>query len=998
MYIMPIDGGVAKRVSFENSRVRLQGWTSTGDILYSTDNAHSPANYWVLRTVTPQTLETQDLPLSDAIEGSLDDSGEYVYFTRFGLQATGDNARAYQGGATGELWRYKIGSKKEAQPLTKNHKGSVRQPMVWNDRLYFISNQDGNDNLWSMTLSGDDAKQHTHYQEFSIRSASMDDGKVVFQYGASIKLFDIAANQDKDLDISLVSDAPRQREQWVNNPVKYLTAANLSPEGDKAVITARGHIAVTGADGKRLIEIKSPQDSRLRNGVMSNNGKWIYAIADTSGEQEIWQFAADGSNDSKQLTHNGSSMRMSLSLSADGRYLANDDYDGNVWLFDLANGRNKKIITQGEGLGPYEDIVWSADSRFIALTKSEIGKMRQQVVLYSLDENKAEALTSDKYESFSLSFSTDGQWLYFLSNRQFNATPSSPWGDRNMGPVFDKRTLIYALALTKDAVFPFQKITELAVQKEETEDSDSKNESENELTVEWNGLNQRLWQVPVAAGNYSRLTVAENNLYVMDRTANKKSLKYIKFANRAAKVDNFGNDIDGYQLSDDGKKLFIAENGVQSLFIVDAGSKMPADTSQLTVNTKSWKLALNPKLEWQQIFDDAWLMHRDSFFDKNMRGVDWDNAKKKYQKLVDRVTDRNELNDVFKQMMGELNALHSQVRGGDQIKDPKRPKAASLGAWLKQTKKGVQIAHIFKADPELPSLASPLNKMGVDASEGDIIVSINHSPVTTVADVNQLLRNQANQQVLLELKRKGELHKVIVDPITISANAKMRYMDWVESNSDKVEQASDGDVGYLHLYAMGASDIANFAREFYANYNKEGLIIDVRRNRGGNIDSWIIEKLLRKAWAFWQPTHGSASTNMQQTFRGKLVVLTDQLTYSDGETFSAGIKALGLAPLIGKQTSGAGVWLSGRNRLADNGMARVAEYPQYSINGDWIVEGHGVEPDIEVDNLPVATFNGTDAQLNKAIDYLNETIKKDPLSKLQAKPMPATGKAGDINK
>ena len=185
---------------------------------------------------------------------------------------------------------------------------------------------------------------------------------------------------------------------------------------------------------------------------------------------------------------------------------------------------------------------------------------------------------------------------------------------------------------------------------------------------------------------------------------------------------------------------------------------------------------------------------------------------------------------------------------------------------------------------------------------------------------------------------------------------------------------------------------------FYANYNKEGLIIDVRRNRGGNIDSWIIEKLLRKAWAFWQPTHGSASTNMQQTFRGKLVVLTDQLTYSDGETFSAGIKALGLAPLIGKQTSGAGVWLSGRNRLADNGMARVAEYPQYAINGDWIVEGHGVEPDIEVDNLPVATFNGIDAQLNKAIDYLNEAIKKDPLSKLQAKPMPSKGKAGDIKK
>ncbi|MGB0893859.1 MAG: S41 family peptidase [Parashewanella sp.] len=989
VYVMPVKGGVAKRVSFENSRVRVQGWTEAGDVLYSTDNAHGPANYWVLRMVNPDTLMTTDLPLADAIEGVIDAKANYVYFVRFGLQTTGDNARVYRGGATGELWRYKIGSNEEAIPLTKKHRGSVRNPMLWNDRIYYISDEDGTDNLWSMKINGGDVWQHTYYKSLPMRAASLDNGRVVFQQGADIKLLDLQSNKDRKLNIHLVSDSPMQREHWVKKPLNYLTSTNLAVNGDKVVLTARGHVAVVSGDGSRLVNINSPKTSRLRNAILSQNGKWVFAIADISGEQEIWRFAADGSKHSKQLTRDGNSMRMSLRLSPDGRYLAHDDYDGNVWLLDLKSGKNNKIIKNGEGLGPYADIVWSGDSRFIALTKAEIGKSRSQIVLYELESKKSQALTTDKYESFSPSFSRDGQWLYFLSNRMFRATPSSPWGDRNMGPVFDKRTQVFAISLNPKAHFPFQAPNELIDLAKA-----SKTDKEQKWKIDWQGINQRLWQVPVASGNYSRLSVADNKLYLLDKSAKQSELKYIKFDNRSPKVASFGRDIKSYELSVDASKLFVRKG--RSLYIVDAKTAMPKDVSKAKVNIQNWQLAINPRQEWQQMFDDAWLMHRDSFFDKNMRGIDWRKAKKKYQPLVDRVTDRYELNDVFKQMMGELNALHSQVRGGDVDRDPARPQAASLGAWLEQTQNGVKIAHIFDSDPELPAMASPLRKMGVDAKQGDIIVSINEDAVNTVADVNQLLRNQAKQQVLLTLKRNGKLIKTIVNPVTIGVNAKLRYQDWVETNMDKVSNASNGKIGYLHLYAMGANDIANFAREFYANYNKQGLIIDVRRNRGGNIDSWIIEKLLRKAWAFWKPTHGSPSTNMQQTFRGHLVVLTDQLTYSDGETFAAGIKTLGLAPLIGKQTAGAGVWLSGRNRLVDKGMARVAEYPQYSMDGRWIIEGIGVKPDIEVSNLPLATFEGKDAQLNRAIEYLQQKLQQAPVSELNAQPMSRIGHAQKV--
>lgn len=998
VYVIPIKGGEAKRISFENSRVRVQGWTADGQILYATDNAFGPANYWVLRSVNPDTLETQDLPLADAIEGTIDDKGEYLYFTRFGLQTTGDNVKVYRGGAKGELWRFKLGSKTEAQRLTSDHIGSVRQPMLWDDRLYFVSDSDGNDNIWSMTLDGKAFKQHTQFTDWQVRGAGINNGRIVFQQGADIKLYDIAANSSRTLDINLVSDFPQRREHWVNDPMKYATSTRLSPSASKVVITARSHVAVAATDGSRLVELALPGNSRIRNAVMSPDGKWVYGISDASGEQEIWRFPADGGNGAKQLTDNGHTLRMSLSVSPDGRYIASDDYDGNVWLLDLKRHRHKKIITQGEGLGPYADIVWSGDSQFIAVTKLEMGKPRPQIVLYSLAKQRAETLTSDKYESYSPAFSTDGHWLYFLSDRQFNSTPTSPWGDRNLGPMFDKRSQIFALALDKDARFAFQQPNELL--KPEADDKDKT--SSNEVSVDWDGLSQRLWQVPVASGNYSALTANKGGLYFLDRAAargSKPSLKRVKFDPLSPKVETYAKGVASYSLSADGDKLFIrkSNHGGKDMLIVDAGDKLPKELTNAKVQIQQWQLAIEPRLEWQQMFEDAWLMHRDSFYDKKMRGLDWQATKAKYQPLVDRLTDRHELNDLFKQMMGELDSLHSQVRGGDLDKDKQMAKAASLGARLEQTKAGVKITHIYQSDPELPAQAAPLAKVSVDAEVGDIIIAINGKKVTNVADVTRFLRNQAKKQVLLQLKRGNKQHKTIVKPVDIRRNAKLRYLDWVNHNGTKVSDTSEGKIGYLHLYAMGSGDIASFAREFYANYEKEGLIIDVRRNRGGNIDSWIIEKLLRRTWAFWQPTRGTPNANMQQTFRGHLVVLTDELTYSDGETFAAGIKALGIAPLIGKQTAGAGVWLSGRNSLTDKGMARVAEYPQYAMDGRWILEGRGVSPDIEVDNLPYATFTGHDAQLEKAISYLKDELVQKPIKPLKALPLAGQSRAGDIN-
>ena len=990
IYLMPVTGGQAKRVSFENSRVRIQQWLADGRILYATDSEVGPANYWVLKLLDPISLKTEVLPLADAVNGVIDPATNSLYFVRFGLQLTGDNSKIYRGGAMGQLWHWQLGSTSEATLLSAEHPGSVSQPMFWQGRLYFISDADGNSNIWSLAADGSDPQQHTRHSDWRIGQARLNQGRIIYQLAADLHQLDLASEQSQQLDIALSSDFVQQRERFIEKPLEYLTSANFNETQQQVVLTARSQVALASTGVKRLSQIHTAAGSRSRNAVSSPDGKWVYAINDASGENEIWRFASDGAANTKQLTKDGTVFRWGLHLSPDGRYLAHDDKNGDLWLLDLDTNTNKRIYQLGYGHSPYADVQWSADSKLLAFTLNHQQRPRSQVVLYSLADARSEVLTSDKYQSYSPAFSADGLWLYFLSDRQFTATPSSPWGDRNLGPMFDKRAEIYAVSLKQQACFAFAPPQELTT----CDDNAAKagRSGNNAGLVDWQGLAGRLWQVPLPADNYSKLSLSKDRLYVLSRAAGSRSaeLKQAKLAGEGAKLATFSNEVADYQLGAKGDKLFIrkqANNGAGDMLIVAAGEKMPGDLSLAKVNSTAWQLRVEPQQEWAQMFRDAWLMHRDFLFDKGMRGLDWPASRAKYQPLLARVTDRHELDDVLAQMMGELNALHSQVRGGEYRTAQARPAAASLGAGLASTGRGVSITHIYQSDKELPALASPLAKAGVNAAVNDVILAVNGREISNVADLNAQLRNQAGKQVLLTLSRGKQQLQTVVVPVAAQQDAMLRYHDWVQRNQQQVSAASNGRLGYLHLYAMGGNDIASFAREFYAQYQREGLIIDVRRNRGGNIDSWIIEKLLRRAWSFWQPTHGAPYTNMQQAFRGHLVVLTDPLTYSDGETFAAGVKALGLGPLIGNRTTGAGVWLSGRNQLADKGLARVAETPQFAMDGRYIIEGYGVTPDIEVTNLPYASFNGSDSQLEAGVSYLLQRLTEQPVTPAEAMPL-----------
>ena len=395
-----------------------------------------------------------------------------------------------------------------------------------------------------------------------------------------------------------------------------------------------------------------------------------------------------------------------------------------------------------------------------------------------------------------------------------------------------------------------------------------------------------------------------------------------------------------------------------------------------------WSFSLNPQEEWRQLFIEAWRLERDYFYDPSMHGVDWEALLKKYLPLVDRVTDRAELSDLISQLVGELSALHIFVRRGDHRKGEGTISVGQLGALLNLRKDlgGARIEHIYRTDPDHPNERSPLAKPHLAISQGDIIEAINGVSLLSVPDWESLLRNQAGKPVRLRLwsRRTKRTEEKMVTPISAKAASELRYDEWEYTRRIRVEATSGADIGYVHLRAMGGGDYSSWAQNYYPVFNRKGLIIDVRNNRGGNIDSWILEKLMRKAWFYWQGRVGNPTWNMQYAFRGHMVVPCNEFTASDGEAFAEGFRRLGLGKVIGTRTWGGEIWLSFNNWLVDKGIASAAEYGVYGPEGEWLIEGHGVEPDIVVDNLPHETFLGKDRQLEAAISHLKELIKKDP--------------------
>jgi tricorn protease len=994
VYTLPIGGGVPLRRTWDGESAPV-GWAIDGRLLIRT------LRYSTLPDAKLVLLDNRGgreiLPLAEGAEAAYSVDGRSLFFTRYVKQ--GSSTKRYQGGAAENLWRYDGSG--EAVPLTADWLGTSHAPMIWNGRVYFLSDRDGVMNIFSMDAQGHDVKQESRQKVFDIDSASMSEGRIVYACGADLWSLDLKSGHEEIIPITLVSDFDQLRDHWVKKPEGFLTSVHISPDGGNAVFTARGEVFTMPAKSGRIVKVAGNSAVRYREARFTPDGKSVVALSTESGETEFWKFPANGVGSAEQWTRDTQVLRWDGIVSPDGHWLAHHDKDQQLWIFDIRTKQDKRIARSKTG--SFDDLRWSPDSRWLAFVEAADNRFLQ-IKVYDVETAAVQPITSDRYNSLSPSWSPDGKWLYFLSDRSLNSTVRSPWGPREPDPHFDRAVSVYELALRPDLRSPFLPPDELHPDSSSVKPDDKGPESKidahrkkpapkPETRIEFADLNSRLSEVPAPPGNYGNLQVTDKRLCWQDASDDvqpKLALKCLDIANKGDEIETMPGDIKTFEFSADRKKLLIVKEHDQQILDADikpAGFGDAKAMGKATINLSRWNFFTNPRVEFRSIFLDSWRLERDYFYDKKMHGVDWTAMRARYLPLVDRVSDRAELNDVIAQMVSELSALHTFVGGGDSRRPADQIDLAALGATLHRDEKagGYLVEHIYKHDPDLPNSAPPFARPESRIKEGEIILGIDGESLLGAPDERALLRGKAGTQVLLRVKSStGEVRDVLVTPIKSSDDDQLRYAEWEYTRRLKVDADSANQIGYVHLRAMGGEDIDQWARDFYPIFNRAGLIIDVRHNRGGNIDSWLLSKLMRQAWFYWQPRVGDPEWNMQYAFRGHVVVLCDQGTASDGEAFSEGFRRLHLGKVIGTRTWGGEIWLSFSNFESDGGIASAAELGVYGPEGKWLIEGHGVDPDVVVDDLPHASFSGEDAQLKAAVNLLKEEIRKDP------RPVPPT--------
>ncbi len=1046
VFVMPLSGGAPKRLTFEAGGISVVGWSSIGEVLVTTPRYTMPKPR--IYAINRDTGARRTLPFADAYESC--DVADTTYFIRH--RRAGDNMRRYRGGGAQTLYRFSNTTKTEAQAISKKEDETAHTPLCGNSAFYYLSNRDAPGangfNIYELNLQTLERKPLTKYADFEVRGASLRDGKIAYVRKGELYLLNTANGAEERIPVRLSSDFDQMRERWVTQWNELITDTAFSPTGDRVALNIRGQLIIAPVGSGRRVEVSravgQSSKTRARTVKFSHDGKQLFTFSDNSGEMELTTMPANGVASStgslKTLSTGGDVVRLQSWPSPDGHYVLHLDRKRRLWLTNTQASANALNIKQG-AVGSAtrlvktmktawsSDVTWSPDSQWFVFADVAENDF-EQLFLQRVSGGELIPLTSDRYNVAAPVVSSDGKWLYYFANRNLQSVVPAPWGEYSPQPFFDRRVKLYALNLDGKSRFPFLAKDELAPAEPEKKDEskaaqtvngDAKPASSpvaptpsatsaaatkpvkpNALVLE--GLRNRLYEVPIPAGNYSSLYIDAKRVFMLDTLAAVEAKASIKtFAIEPVSptgitVDTFIENVRSFELSRDGKKVLLRREN--DFLVVDAGAKAPTDLSKAGIALKDLVLGVDPKEEWREMFNDAWRLHRDYFYDANMHGVNWSELRSKYAPLVEKITERRELEDVIAQMVSELNLLHSFGFGSDLRKGPENVSVGMLAADFSKVADGLRVDRLHAGDPELLDERSPLATANNNVVVGDVITRVNGIAANTVFDMGDLLRNQVGKQVLMSIKSKNakpnepaNTRDIIVTPLTPIRDRNLRYRAWSWNTKDKVEKAANNRIGYVHLQAMGRDDIERWTREFYPVANREGLIVDLRNNSGGNIDSWITTALQRRAWMFWTSrTQENTIKNHQNAFRGHVVALVDAETFSDSETAAEGLKRLGIATVIGVRTYGGGVWHTSGNRTMDGGIVLAAENPQFDIKGNWLVEGKGVLPDIEVDNPPYATFNGQDAQLEAGIKFLLDKLAKEPIPKPVVPAMPGYAK------
>jgi tricorn protease len=986
VYVMPAEGGVPVRLTYTATLSRddlsdrmgpnniVMGWRDNETIIFRSRKRTFNAFKGALFLVNVNGGLPEQIPVPEGGWISYSSDGQRFVYNRVFREFR--TWKYYQGGMADDLWLHDLGDR-STRNLTQNISQDIF-PMWVGDNVYFLSDRDGRMNLFVYGLNTQTTRKLTNFTDFDIKFPSPGTGAIIFENGGFLYLFDLESESASRVQIRIAEDFASGRDQ-MKDASEMIRGASLAPDGNRIAFSARGDVWSVPVKSGITRNLTATSGVHQRNASWSPDGRHIAYISDATGEDEIYIIPQDGSGEPRQLTSNGDTYKYSLSWSPDSRKIMWADKMLRLQYVDVESGRIT-IIDQAEA-GEFGQYDWAPDSRWITYTRPETMHY-SRIFLYNTDTREGFPVTDGWYASSGGTFCDNGQYLFFVSNRDFNPIYSrTEWNH-----AYTDMSRIYFLTLREDVQsFLKPRNDEVSISGNDKEaggtgqgdsargSGSSQNRAVSDIAIDRENIKNRIDVLPVSVSSYFNIQVAGDQVFYLRRGFGDTSTSLVVFNTKDRKETKLA-DVNGYQISADKKKMMVAA-GRNRYSVIDL--PRAAFTASDPVNLSNMKVRVNFREEWTQIYHETWRQMRDFFYAPNMHGVDWEAMREKYFPLVSHVNNRLDLTYVLGELVSELNVGHAYVGGGD-VPSVERVNMGLLGAELSHHGSGYfRIDRILRGENWVSSRRSPLTEIGVEAREGDFIIAVNGRPTNEMGNIFEALVGTAGQQVELALNSRPVAQgsrKVIVVPV--SDESDLYYYNWVQENIRKVSEATDGRVGYIHVPDMGPGGLNEFVKHFYPQLRKEALIIDVRGNGGGNVSPMLIERLSRELTGLSMARNTAPGTRPAQIHLGPKVCLIDKYSASDGDLFPFQFQMLELGPLIGTTSWGGVVGIRGSLPFIDGGTLSKPEFAPYDIHGrDWIIEGIGVEPDIYVENDPAREFDGIDDQLNRAIEEALERMK-----------------------
>ncbi len=985
VYVMPSSGGTPRQLTYYNdigpmpvrggTDYRVLDWTPDGKNIAVRMNRLAFDERAGKPYLVPfgGGMETP-LAIPESGGGMFSPDGKEFVYTP--IDRDFRSWKRYRGGRAQDVWTYDL-MNNTSKRLTENN-ATDHQPMWVGNTIYFVSDRDHTLNIFAIPASGGEVNKLTQFKDFDVLWPSAGPDAIVFENGGSIHRLDVANNQVAEVPVRVIGDRVAAMPYY-KNVVANIESMDLSPGGERVLFGARGEIFTVPAKNGEVRQISRTPGARDISASWSPDGKSIAYLSDASGEYEIYLRNQDGSGEPKRITNDGDVWRSPPIWSPDGKKLAFADRKNRLRYVLIERARVVDVDRSDDD--DIAEYTWAPDSRWLAYAKVN-DSQNSSIWIHAIETGINSQLTGDDTIDFSPKFDPQGRYLYFLSNRDYNLQFSA----YEQNYLYVNATRIYAASLSANGAQLYQPKSDEVGAKAKIED-DKKSAQVADLQIDAKNFAERVVALKAPAGVYFNLNANDGGVFFVSAPANgSPELQYL--ALDADKPETVLTGVNLYSVSADGSKL-LARRG-NDYAVIDA--KPGQDFDKAKLNLEKLELRIDPRIEWQQEFTDAWRILRDWFYEENVHGgiARWNQIRDRYASLVPHVASRADLDYLFHEVAGEANAGHVYVQSPPDENQSRRNSGLLGGEFEAQENGSFRVSKIFKGEPWNAANRAPLTEPGVNINLGDYVWAIDSVPTKSVSNMYQLLENKAERVVSLKVSSNADgsaAREVHVK--TISNEQNLRYLEWVARNRELTHRLSNGRVGYIHLPNTAEDGNRELVKQLTAERGYEALIIDDRYNGGGFIPDRMIEVLSRRPLNYWKRRNLEPQATPQFNHNGPKAMLINGLAASGGDALPYYFRKQKLGKLIGTRTWGGLIGISGNPLLADGGGILAATFRFMDTEGKWAVENEGVAPDIEVIDRPELISAGQDPSIEKGVEVLLQELGASTKAKIVAPPAPS---------